>query len=108
MRSWSHRFRRCAPGLRRSCLPGTGRASTVLPVANGLDRRTFLRRGLSTAAGAVLLGGVGPTLLAACGSDDDDSNDASSGGGGDLQKVAFQFSWIKNVEFAGTYVGDDR
>jgi ABC-type nitrate/sulfonate/bicarbonate transport system substrate-binding protein len=64
-----------------------------------LNRRQFLGRG--AALGAFVIGG--PTLLAACGDDD------SSGGSGATQKLGtagVQFSWIKNVEFAGSYLAD--
>lgn len=48
-------------------------------------------------------------LLAACGSDDGD--EAGSGGGGDGEgfgEVTVQLSWIKNAEFAGEFMADDK
>jgi ABC-type nitrate/sulfonate/bicarbonate transport system substrate-binding protein len=79
-------------------------------VTNPMDRRSFLRRGALGVAGVTVL----PTLLAACGSDSNDSSSdttaagASSSGGGtkDLGTLDYQFSWIKNVEFAGEYLAD--
>jgi ABC-type nitrate/sulfonate/bicarbonate transport system substrate-binding protein len=63
-------------------------------------------------AGAVLLGGGG-TLLGACGDDEEDAGTDTGGstgeeGGGDLGELAIQFSWIKNIEFAGNYVADSE
>ena len=63
-----------------------------------LNRRQFLGR--SAALSAFVMGGS--TLLAACGDDD-----SSSGGTSDkLGTAAIQFSWVKNVEFAGSYLAD--
>ncbi|MBA2280699.1 MAG: ABC transporter substrate-binding protein [Actinomycetota bacterium] len=59
----------------------------------------------------MLLGG-GATLLSACGDDAAETGGTTqpSGGGGggtpDFGELAVQFSWIKNIEFAGTYVAD--
>lgn len=66
-------------------------------------------------AGAVLLGG-GASLLAACGSDDEEgsttdttaSGGSGSGGTPDFGELAIQFSWIKNIEFAGNYMADSK
>ncbi len=73
-----------------------------------LSRRHFLRNGM---AGAVLLGG-GVSLLSACGDSDSEggseSEPSGSGGGGDLGKLGIQFSWIKNIEFAGNYIADSE
>lgn len=49
---------------------------TKITNPNALDRRRFLRTGLS---GAALLG-VGPALLAACGSDDEAESETTAGG----------------------------
>jgi ABC-type nitrate/sulfonate/bicarbonate transport system substrate-binding protein len=71
-----------------------------------ITRRRFLTRG--GLAGAVLLGG-GATILAACGDDDDESSTSGgSGGGGDFGELSVQLSWIKNIEFAGLYVADNK
>ncbi len=73
------------------------------------DRRVFLRRGVTGAAGLVVVGGPLSALLAACGSDDDSSSsDTSSGGAVDFGTLDFQLSWIKNVEFAGEYIADTK
>ena len=74
-----------------------------------LNRRAFLGRSLTGAAGLAALGVGGSTLLAACGSDDDDSSSSSGtagSGGGDFGTLDYQFSWIKNAEFAGQYLAD--
>jgi ABC-type nitrate/sulfonate/bicarbonate transport system substrate-binding protein len=74
-----------------------------------ISRRRFLRNGLT---GAVLLGG-GASLLAACGDDEETDSTTgttgSSGGGApDFGELAIQFSWIKNIEFAGNYMADSK
>jgi ABC-type nitrate/sulfonate/bicarbonate transport system substrate-binding protein len=74
-----------------------------------LTRRHFLR---NSVAGAVLLGG-GVSLLAACGSDSEGESGSKSSGsgsrsGGDFGKLGIQFSWIKNIEFAGNYIADSE
>ncbi|MGW3650068.1 ABC transporter substrate-binding protein [Streptomyces sp. NPDC000878] len=65
------------------------------------DRRRFLLRGMQL-GGAVILGGP---LLAACGSDSSASSGSDSKGFGEL---TLRLSWIKNVEFAGSYIADSR
>ncbi|CAO5164290.1 Thiamine pyrimidine synthase [Frankia sp. AiPs1] len=57
-------------------------------------------------AGATLLGVGGGGLLAACGSDSDGGN--SSASSGSLGLLTVRLSWIKNVEFAGEYIADQR
>jgi ABC-type nitrate/sulfonate/bicarbonate transport system substrate-binding protein len=76
-------------------------------VRDRLDRRAFLRRGVVGAGGVALLG---PALLAACGDDDDTSTSGGGGGGSnaDFGTLDYQFSWIKNVEFAGQYIADQE
>ncbi|MEU6227035.1 ABC transporter substrate-binding protein [Streptomyces sp. NPDC047042] len=70
------------------------------------DRRLFLRRGLQL-GGAVLLGGP---LLAACGDSDSSSSASSapSSGPGRFGELTLRLSWIKNVEFAGSYIADSK
>jgi ABC-type nitrate/sulfonate/bicarbonate transport system substrate-binding protein len=53
---------------------------------------------VATAAGLVL-------ALAACGSDD---SSASASGDEGFGEISVQFSWIKNAEFLGEYVADDK
>jgi ABC-type nitrate/sulfonate/bicarbonate transport system substrate-binding protein len=76
-----------------------------------LDRRTLLRRGAIGGAGALLLAGGGMSaLLAACGSSSKSpsaSGTTTPGSGPpNYGELAFQLSWIKNVEFAGEYIAD--
>ena len=79
-------------------------------MAQKLNRRAFLGRSMTGAAGLAVIGVGGSSLLAACGSDSDSSSSSSgtsgSGGSGDLGTLDFQLSWIKNVEFAGNYIAD--
>lgn len=76
-------------------------------MSTGMSRRRFIG---NVGAGAVLLG-LGPTLLSACSDDDGDETSeggSGEGGGGDFGELAIQLSWIKNIEFAGLYVADDK
>jgi ABC-type nitrate/sulfonate/bicarbonate transport system substrate-binding protein len=61
-----------------------------------MDRRQFLRAGF----GATGLIAAAP-LLAACGS-------SSSGSSGSLTSMAYQLSWIKNFQFGGDYIADNK
>ncbi|MEV0670734.1 ABC transporter substrate-binding protein [Mycobacterium sp. NPDC050441] len=63
-----------------------------------LDRRQFLTRGL--ALGGLTL--AGPAVLSACVSGE--SNGAAAGFGVASQRLA----WIKNTQFAGSYVADKK
>ncbi len=77
-----------------------------------LDRRSFLRRGAVGGAGvAVLATGGLSALLAACSSSSKSPSSATTattaaGSTKDFGELAFQLSWIKNVEFAGEYIAD--
>jgi ABC-type nitrate/sulfonate/bicarbonate transport system substrate-binding protein len=69
-------------------------------------RRHFLR---STGAGALVVGLGLPALITACGDDDDSGESTGTTGSGSTASfgnAAIQFSWIKNVEFAGSYIAD--
>ncbi|GAB3665315.1 ABC transporter substrate-binding protein [Actinocorallia lasiicapitis] len=61
-----------------------------------LDRRALLRGGL-LASGLI----VAAPLLAACGDDEPTKTAAGEIGAGSIR-----FSWVKNVEFAGSYIAD--
>ncbi|OHV31547.1 MULTISPECIES: ABC transporter substrate-binding protein [Pseudofrankia] len=67
-----------------------------------LSRRSLLRRS-ALFGGAALLG---PTVLAACGDDSSSGSTAAAASAG--TKVSTVFSWVKNVEWAGFWVGDDQ
>ena len=72
-----------------------------------LNRRAFLGRSLTAGAGLAVIGAGGSTLLSACGSDSSSSTGSTTGGGSaSLGTLDYQFSWIKNVEFAGQYIAD--
>ncbi|MCU1375079.1 MAG: transporter substrate-binding protein, partial [Actinomycetia bacterium] len=79
-------------------------------MTNPMDRRSFLRRGAVGVAGVTVL----PAVLAACGSDSKSSASSATTqkppqqSGSDLGTLDFQFSWVKNVEFAGEYIADDK
>ncbi|MEV4560146.1 ABC transporter substrate-binding protein [Kitasatospora sp. NPDC049285] len=79
-----------------------------LPGESGPGRRAFLAR-------AVGLGGLlvaGGPLLAACGSSGSSSSAAASGGPASgkasLGTAALRLGWVKNVEFAGSYLADSK
>jgi len=70
---------------------------------------------LVAGAGLVVVGGSASSLLAACSSDKKTTattGTTAAGGSsgtvapGSLGTLDFQLSWIKNVEFAGTYIAD--
>ena len=61
---------------------------------------------MGVTAGVTLLSVGGGGLLAACGSDDDGGDSAA--GSGSFGTLAVRLSWIKNVEFAGEYIADQR
>ena len=67
---------------------------------HGLDRRQFLQRSAFTAAGVAVAGSGLSTVW---------SGLSSVGAGAatpDYGTLDFQLSWIKNVEFAGSYIAD--
>jgi ABC-type nitrate/sulfonate/bicarbonate transport system substrate-binding protein len=68
---------------------------------NAFDRRKFLVRGMQV-GGAALLGGP---VLAACGSS---STSSTASSGGDLGQMSLRLSWIKNVEFAGSFMAESK
>ncbi len=69
---------------------------------HGLDRRQFLQRGALTAAGLAVASGGLSTVW----------NGLSAVGAGaatpDYGTLDFQLSWVKNVEFAGSYIADTK
>jgi ABC-type nitrate/sulfonate/bicarbonate transport system substrate-binding protein len=67
-----------------------------------MDRRSFLR----LSGGAAGLALASP-MLAACGSSSG-SKVASSGGATSLADINYQLSWIKNFQFDGEYIADDK
>ncbi len=68
------------------------------------NRRGFLGRSLIT-AGGIAGAGTFAEFLAACGSSSSGSSSSSSSAP-KLTTVPIQLSWIKNVEFAGSYIAD--
>ncbi len=69
-------------------------------LTNSLGRRRLLQ-GLQ-AGGLALLAGP---LLAACG---DDEPKTTASGSKDFGELSLRLSWIKNVEFAGSYIADSK
>jgi ABC-type nitrate/sulfonate/bicarbonate transport system substrate-binding protein len=93
--------------------------NTSAPVSAGFDRRRFLIRGLQAGGLAAVAGPV----LAACSSSSSSSSSsastaasssasapgsASSSAMADLGALSYRLSWIKNVEFAGSYIADTK
>ena len=83
------------------------------------DRRQFLGHSLKAGAGLALLGAGGSSLLAACGSSSKaastttpttavSGSPSTSAAPASLGSLAYQLSWIKNVEFAGQYFSDTK
>jgi ABC-type nitrate/sulfonate/bicarbonate transport system substrate-binding protein len=84
---------------------------TSAPVHAGFDRRRFLVRGLQAGGIAAVAG----PLLAACGSGSGSSSSspsASASGSAaepaSLGALSYRLSWIKNVEYAGSYIADSK
>ncbi|MBA2947770.1 ABC transporter substrate-binding protein [Streptomyces sp. PSKA28] len=78
----------------------------ALRARSSIDRRRFLVRGLQ-AGGLAMFGGP---LLAACGSDSGStaSSGSSASGPKGFGELTLRLSWIKNVEFAGSYIADSK
>jgi ABC-type nitrate/sulfonate/bicarbonate transport system substrate-binding protein len=72
-------------------------------VAEAIGRREFMARSAMLTGAASLSSGALGSVLAACG-----GNDASTGEEGSFGSVSYQLSWLKNIQFAGSYVADDR
>ena len=70
------------------------------------NRRGFLGRSLIV-AGGIAGAGTFAEFLTACGSSSS-SKTSSSPSAAALTKVSIQLSWIKNVEFAGSYIADNK
>jgi ABC-type nitrate/sulfonate/bicarbonate transport system substrate-binding protein len=77
---------------------GTTKTS-VLP-GSGISRRRLL-----TAGGIAALAGP---VLAACSSSSSSTSAAASTGTPALGELSYQLSWVKNVEFAGSYIADTK
>ena len=68
----------------------------------GLDRRQFLQRTALGAAGLAVAGSGLSTVWSGLGA-------AGAGAASaDYGSINFQLSWIKNVEFAGSYIADTK
>ena len=101
-----------------------------------MNRRALIIRGLQLSGGIALLGSSS-SLLAACGSDEEEAESttapstadttatstatgettaastmettgASAAPAADLGAIDLRLSWIKNAEFAGSYIADDK
>ncbi|WP_307874467.1 ABC transporter substrate-binding protein [Frankia nepalensis] len=59
---------------------------------------------MTAGAAALAIGGSG--LLVACG--DDDEGSSSGDGASSFGELTYRLSWIKNVEFAGAYIADQK
>jgi ABC-type nitrate/sulfonate/bicarbonate transport system substrate-binding protein len=69
------------------------------------NRRGFLGRSLIV-AGGIAGAGTFAEFLTACGSSSSKSSTGSTTA--KAAKVSIQFSWVKNVEFAGSYIADKK
>jgi ABC-type nitrate/sulfonate/bicarbonate transport system substrate-binding protein len=69
------------------------------------NRRGFLGRSLIV-AGGIAGAGTFAEFLTACGSSSSKSSTGSTTA--KAAKVSIQFSWVKNVEFAGSYIADSK
>ena len=78
-------------------------------MSSTLVRTTHRRRGRAVRIAALVAAAA--LALAACGDDaEDDDTDAGGGSGDDsgLGDITVQLSWIKNAEFAGEFIADDK
>jgi ABC-type nitrate/sulfonate/bicarbonate transport system substrate-binding protein len=66
----------------------------------GLDRRQFLQRSAMTAAGLAVASGGLSTVWSGL--------SAVEAGAASYGSLTFQLSWVKNVEFAGSYIADTK
>ncbi len=75
----------------------------------GLDRRAFLRRGMTLAGGAVALGAA-PAWLAGCTKSSTASTSSSTTAAvpAKVSSLTYQLSWLETSEFGGTYLANDR
>lgn len=85
--------------------PHSGRSNHLDLLQRGYSRRGVLAGGAKMLGGAVLLGGAS-SWLAACGGDDSSSSGDSGDGSVDLGTIDYQLSWVKDYEFAGSYLAD--
>jgi ABC-type nitrate/sulfonate/bicarbonate transport system substrate-binding protein len=76
---------------------------------NDVTRRAFLSRGAAAAAGFGMLGGAAG-LLAACGSSAKSASvtPTTPSTVASLGSANLQLFWIKNVQFAGSYIADTK
>ena len=72
------------------------------------SRRTFLRAAGGTALGLAALAACGTSAGSGSGSSATPAGGASSAAAGSLGSLSLQFSWIKNIEFAGEYFADSK
>jgi ABC-type nitrate/sulfonate/bicarbonate transport system substrate-binding protein len=86
---------------------------TSAPSSAGFDRRRFLvAGGLAAVAGPVLAAcsssSSSSSTAAAASATASGSASASSTTAADLGALSYRLSWIKNVEFAGSYIADSK
>jgi ABC-type nitrate/sulfonate/bicarbonate transport system substrate-binding protein len=91
------------PGFPASAgFPGNSPSKGWGYVSTTYSRRGFLGRGL-LAAGGIAGASTMAEFLTACGSSSKGAATSSA-----LPTVSMQLSWIKNVEFAGSYIADTK
>ena len=81
-------------------------------MAAPLDRRQFLGRGLVAGAGLVVVGGGARHCWRRAAATEVHHHDGHHGwqraAAAALGKLSYQLSWVKNVEFAGSYIADSK
>jgi len=88
--------------------------NTTSALANGADavlgrRRLLIAGGLAALAGPVLAAcSSSSSSSSSAGATADASTSASSSAAADLGALSYRLSWIKNVEFAGSYIADSK
>ncbi len=80
-------------------------------MADEINRRTFLTRGIRTLGGAAALGVAGPGLLEACSSSKSSSKTATtaaSGASTNFGELKFQLPWVPDVESGGEFLAEQK
>jgi ABC-type nitrate/sulfonate/bicarbonate transport system substrate-binding protein len=81
---------------------------TAALVSAGLSRRRLLAAGGITALAGPVLAACSSSSSAAPATGSSGSASASGAAAADLGALSYRLSWIKNVEFAGSYIADNK
>ena len=74
----------------------------------GIDRRRLLLAGGLAALAGPVLAACSSSSTSSAGATAGASTSASSAAAADLGALSYRLSWIKNVEFAGSYIADSK